>query len=283
MFFVSAVSKLLLAVAILISTVLLVGCGGAEPSNTQHSATSDTTYALAIPANAELALVYQQTCMGCHASGLGKAPVTGDAKAWQVRFESAASVASAANAANRSQVATDQQATMDVLLEHTINGYGGMPPLGSCADCDLQELTALIRFMADPQAAGMSEVVALPAVTEVAGASDTAATTVATTNDAPTLTSQQEQQYRNYCSGCHAVGALDAPKTGDQQVWQSRLAKGELVLLNNTRTGLGYMPSMGGCNQCSDDDLLAIIGFMAGVPVVSEPTKPIQATSQESL
>jgi cytochrome c5 len=39
-----------------------------------------------------------------------------------------------------------------VLLDRTISGYKGMPPLGSCAECTEQEFEALIRFMATPAA-----------------------------------------------------------------------------------------------------------------------------------
>jgi cytochrome c5 len=35
-----------------------------------------------------------------------------------------------------------------VMLEHTVNGYNGMPPLGACMDCSEKEFEALIRFMA---------------------------------------------------------------------------------------------------------------------------------------
>jgi cytochrome c5 len=37
---------------------------------------------------------------------------------------------------------------MPTLLDHTVSGYKGMPPLGSCGDCGETEFTALIEFMA---------------------------------------------------------------------------------------------------------------------------------------
>ena len=37
---------------------------------------------------------------------------------------------------------------MDTLLDHTINGFNGMPPLGMCMDCGEAEFVALINFMA---------------------------------------------------------------------------------------------------------------------------------------
>jgi cytochrome c5 len=37
---------------------------------------------------------------------------------------------------------------MDLLVDHAIDGYKGMPPLGSCMDCTEAEFAALIRMMA---------------------------------------------------------------------------------------------------------------------------------------
>jgi cytochrome c5 len=39
---------------------------------------------------------------------------------------------------------------MNVLVDNVINGYGGMPPLGLCMECDADQFEALIRFMATP-------------------------------------------------------------------------------------------------------------------------------------
>ena len=71
------------------------------------------------------ARAWQSACASCHARPGTGAPLAGDATAWAER---------------RAQGA-------DVLLAHTVNGYKGMPPLGSCMDCSEQDFEALIRFM----------------------------------------------------------------------------------------------------------------------------------------
>jgi cytochrome c5 len=55
------------------------------------------------------------------------APLTGDTAAWQPRM----------------------QQGMDTLLQHVVEGFGGMPPLGLCFECDEQQFEALIEFMAN--------------------------------------------------------------------------------------------------------------------------------------
>jgi len=74
---------------------------------------------------ARISLLYAQTCMACHTSAGSGAPQAGDAQAWRARVEQG----------------------MDALLEHTIDGRGGMPPLGSCMDCSEADFEGLIRFM----------------------------------------------------------------------------------------------------------------------------------------
>ena len=78
------------------------------------------------PDAARLGKIYVQTCMACHTSPGSGAPQAGDRAAWEPRLRQGA----------------------DVLLQHTIDGYKGMPPLGSCMDCREDEFDALIRFMA---------------------------------------------------------------------------------------------------------------------------------------
>lgn len=99
--------------------LIIAGCG-------DQATTPVTPGAEAVPKDPELAKLYEQTCKSCHASGLGGAPQAGNKAAWADRVEQG----------------------MDVLLEHTIYGYKGMPPLGACMDCCEQDFENLIRFMA---------------------------------------------------------------------------------------------------------------------------------------
>lgn len=69
--------------------------------------------------------IYNRSCRSCHAQGAAQAPLAGDRAAWAPRLEQG----------------------MDVLLEHTISGFNGMPPMGMCFDCEEEDFVALITYM----------------------------------------------------------------------------------------------------------------------------------------
>ncbi len=74
------------------------------------------------------ARTYQAACASCHARpGIG-APLTGVDADWRERREQG----------------------MDALLVHTVDGYRGMPPLGTCGLCSEEDFRTLIRYMAGP-------------------------------------------------------------------------------------------------------------------------------------
>lgn len=74
--------------------------------------------------------------------------------------------------------------------------------------------------------------------------------------------SDVENLYKTSCTFCHTSGAAGAPKTGDKAAWAPRMEKGMDTLVANTRKGIGAMPPMGMCNQCSDEDFKALIEYM---------------------
>ncbi|MCP8466184.1 c-type cytochrome [Pseudomonas sp. ZM23] len=113
----------LLPAAVLAVAALLGGCGeDAPPASTRNTA------ALA-PSDPALAKIYDSSCKLCHANPASGAPQTGDAKAWQPRLAQGG----------------------DSLLDHSINGYKGMPPMGMCMQCSEDEFLALISFMSGQQ------------------------------------------------------------------------------------------------------------------------------------
>lgn len=69
--------------------------------------------------------VYTQACAACHAGGVMGAPKKGDAGDWEDRLPQG----------------------MDVLVQHTIDGLGAMPPRGGCANCGDDEIQAAIEHM----------------------------------------------------------------------------------------------------------------------------------------
>ncbi|RUO20795.1 cytochrome c5 family protein [Aliidiomarina haloalkalitolerans] len=69
--------------------------------------------------------VYNQACAACHTSGVLGAPRKGNADDWTDRLAQG----------------------MDVLLEHSINGFNAMPPRGGCMNCTDEEIEAAIEYM----------------------------------------------------------------------------------------------------------------------------------------
>lgn len=74
-----------------------------------------------------------------------------------------------------------------------------------------------------------------------------------------------EQTYQRYCFSCHASGVSGAPPSGNAAAWAPRLAQGEQVLLQHTIEGMpsAGMPPRGMCLQCTDQELLDAIHYMA--------------------
>lgn len=69
--------------------------------------------------------------------------------------------------------------------------------------------------------------------------------------------------YTAACTACHAVGVLGAPKTQVAADWQPRLdEKGFDLVWKNAIDGIGAMPPMGTCGDCSEDDIKAAIEYM---------------------
>ncbi|VVO00654.1 hypothetical protein PS718_02632 [Pseudomonas fluorescens] len=107
---------------LLVLAMTLPGCGDdAKPVVTSGIASSAT------PSDPALAQIYANSCQLCHANPAANAPLTGDRKAWEPRIQQGA----------------------DTLLDHAINGYNGMPPMGQCVECTQEQFLQLIGFMAD--------------------------------------------------------------------------------------------------------------------------------------
>jgi len=87
------------------------------------------------PQDPQLAAIYQRSCKSCHGIGVANIPQAGDMAAWQPRLAKG----------------------MDGLMDSVINGFGGMPPLGMCMDCQPEEFEALINFMAGQESSSAAE------------------------------------------------------------------------------------------------------------------------------
>ena len=72
-----------------------------------------------------LQATFDRSCAICHSQPATGAPTSGNTAAWQPRLAQG----------------------MDSLLEHTIAGHNGMPPMGLCMECSAPEFVAFIEFM----------------------------------------------------------------------------------------------------------------------------------------
>jgi cytochrome c5 len=70
--------------------------------------------------------LWSRSCALGHVDGNAGAPRVGHPEEWQPRLAQG----------------------MDVLLDHTVNGFNKMPPLGYCMACEAEDFRALIDFMA---------------------------------------------------------------------------------------------------------------------------------------
>ena len=114
---------------------------------------------------------------------------------------------------------------------------------------------------ASPEVANADTQQSTEAETE-AGAGDSAAMAEADTAAEPQMSG--EQVFKKYCFACHMTGAANAPKVGDVAAWEPRIAKGMDALLMSAMQGVPNtaMMAAGGCNSCSEEELMAAIEFM---------------------
>lgn len=75
---------------------------------------------------------------------------------------------------------------------------------------------------------------------------------------------QLSERYERSCMSCHAVQGSGAPLTGYAPHWKGPAGKGIEQLVEHAYEGFNAMPARGLCNDCSKDDLRALIRFMSG-------------------
>ena len=103
--------------ALLLLTVVLAGCsGGSDGTPARKQVTLSPS----------LQKTYDTSCKTCHEDAASGAPRTGDAKAWAAPL-------------------THPKA---VLIDHVMNGYKKMPPMGMCMHCTEADFATLTEFMA---------------------------------------------------------------------------------------------------------------------------------------
>lgn len=68
--------------------------------------------------------------------------------------------------------------------------------------------------------------------------------------------------YAKACVACHSVGVLNAPKLQNVADWAPRMEQGFDTVWQNAINGIGGMPPMGTCSDCSNDEIKAAIEYM---------------------
>lgn len=68
--------------------------------------------------------------------------------------------------------------------------------------------------------------------------------------------------YGAACASCHDSGASGAPILGSADDWAPRIEKGTETLYENAINGIGAMPAMGLCNDCSDEEIQVTVDYM---------------------
>lgn len=166
--------------------------------------------------------IYDKYCAGCHGIGAGGAPKMGDAADWAPKIKQG----------------------LPSLYHNAIQGIGNMPARGTCATCTDGEIQAAVDYIVknsqSDQKAGQKSASAQVQPNVQVG----------------------KIVYDKACAVCHNNGNTGAPKLGDQQVWAPLIKKNMDVLIVHTLKGYKAMPARGGCNTCSNVELISAVIYM---------------------
>jgi cytochrome c5 len=96
-------------------------------------------------------------------------------------------------------------------------------------------------------------------------AGGTSAPAAASTAGAAAGEFNAEQTYAQSCGVCHNPGMAGAPRLDDGAAWAARIAdKGMETVVANAINGINAMPARGMCMTCSDEDIAALVEYIAG-------------------
>lgn len=70
--------------------------------------------------------------------------------------------------------------------------------------------------------------------------------------------------YNRFCTTCHRTGLNAAPKLGNKQAWEPRIAKGKETLYKNSIEGFKGMPAKGGIAGLYDQEVKDAVDYMVG-------------------
>lgn len=168
------------------------------------------------------AIIYNNYCSGCHASGINGAPRFGDAASWGPLVKSG----------------------MKKLYTVAINGGGYMPPKGMCNNCLNSDIRAAVDYMAAAALKGSDQTVVIASKTTKLSLAD------------------GQRIYQANCSVCHDSGKNNAPKIGDQAAWIPIVDAGFMNAYRNVLGGQHGHPVHGDCKQCTDAEIMAAVKYI---------------------
>ena len=94
---------------------------------------------------------------------------------------------------------------------------------------------------------------------------------------APSSLKRGEIVYAQVCIACHQYGRASAPKIGSNGSWFNRLKTvGIEKLYQRTINGFNNMPKLGGCTNCTDNDIKGAVGYMIYKSLTPSQLKQVQ-------
>lgn len=193
--------------------------------------------------------VFNKICLQCHAAD--------------------SSIAYAPKITHNDQWAPRIAKGFDTLVNHAINGFqdkGQMPAKGGAMDLTDDEVARAVAYMINQSGGNATEPPVKAAASGEAAADEGA-------SDAPAASGNADQAKANFeskCVACHAANSNIpfSPKLGNKADWEPRIKQGKEVLFKHAIEGFtnpkgGMMPAKGGFTDLSDDEVKAIVVYMA--------------------
>ena len=190
--------------------------------------------------------VYDAKCAACHNMGAGGSPKITDQAAWLARRD---------------------KKGIDQLYDNVYNGINAMPARGLCNSkeddlCDDNSMRSAVDYIYSLQTGDQKKADRVGQAPK------------------PVTVSRAKTIYDQTCSTCHSEGQLGAPKLGDQKAWNQRLKSGFDVLVHNVIKGYvntgnegACVVEKGGCHDCTDAEIIAVVKYMLDQSVQSKNFK----------
>jgi cytochrome c5 len=131
----------------------------------------------------------------------------------------------------------------DDVYHNAIKGINGMPAKGTCSTCSDDDIKQAVDYMLLAASSAKSTGPVVPAPKKL---------TIA----------DGKRIYDENCSVCHNAGFKNAPKPGDVKAWEPIVDKGFYHAFINVSTGKNGHVAHGGCDSCTDGDLIAAMQYM---------------------